>query len=304
MRQLLLVLGAAGLVLASCTFLFDTERLATSTVTEGGASDSGSLGDGPPPQAPPQAIDAGFTHLAYSSDDGWDIGLDGVDGSHAWYRAQFFGGMTTPSSIIDVDAGVLTFGCAPCSGGAIGSAAPGPHQHAYQHGYFEATLRFDPTLGLTSNGYPAWWSASLEHSNGTDVVDAAGPFEHFGAIDFMEAVTAPGGDAAFGGGAYHAAVHAFSGVYGETCPPGYCETQNAPGDTLVVDAGTQWNAFHTYGCLWVPGSVTWYFDDHEESRVTWQSGDPYSIIDSQHLVLELTVGSNWPVTIKSVRVWQ
>jgi hypothetical protein len=295
-----------GAGLTSCAFLLDTETLATGPGTDSTTDQSAVDGpvaadDGGPPGP---AAEAGYTHLVYSSDNGWDIGFDGDSGSHDWYLAQFHGPATMLSTVAVSDSGVLTLGCMNCSASEIGSAAPGANQHAYQHGYFEATLRFDPTLGPYSDGYPVWWSLAQEALDGTDVLDAATNYDDYVGIDFMEALTAQGtGHAAFDAGAYWAAIHEFTGVYNMTCGNiGYCQTSSDP--TMRVPPGTDWNMFHTYGCLWVPGAVTWYFDGQQERQVTWQNAGAFSIVDRESMALELGTGSDWPVEIQSVRVWQ
>ncbi len=180
-------------------------------------------------------------------------------------------------------------------------AADGPHQRSFQHGYLEAILRFDPTRGPSSDGWPAFWSLSTEHANNQDSVDGMGGAEkHFAGLDFFEAYT--GGHAAFSGTTYATWVHDWTGIFNVTCSGGYCDTKNS--DAYHVPMGTSWSVPHKYGCLWVPGNVTWFFDDVRGPSVSWTPGATYSILDQNHMIPTLSTGSNWPLEVTSVKIWQ
>ena len=85
-------------------------------------------------------------------------------------------------------------------------------------------------------------------------------------------------------------------------------------------AGADFNQFHTYAQLWVPGTngvagfVKNYFDGTLLSQLSWVdagAGTPppsgsflFSILDQDHLVLCLGTGIGEPMVFDWVRVWQ
>ena len=77
---------------------------------------------------------------------------------------------------------------------------------------------------------------------------------------------------------------------------------------------TDFREFHTYGLLWVPGRMTWYFDG-----LPLHSEPTFEIFDKQdyYLILSMQEGSNWKegdltgvsaqrlsLSVDWVRVWQ
>ena len=95
--------------------------------------------------------------------------------------------------------------------------------------------------------------------------------------------------------------------------------------TLYLENGAQFTDKNTYGFLWKPatgssyGSITPYFNGVAGTVTTWSQYDcanggadfpnnpnyaPFSILDCQHLALILNTGSNAPMTVYSVDIWQ
>lgn len=83
---------------------------------------------------------------------------------------------------------------------------------------------------------------------------------------------------------------------------------------VLAPAGTDYAQYHTYGLLWTPGQITWYFDNQALGSV-----DTYPVFEAEdyYLILSMIEGSNWTygsltdVTASSiamsvdwVRVWQ
>jgi hypothetical protein len=173
---------------------------------------------------------------------------------------------------------------------------------------------------VRSKGWPAFWSAALEHLVNLQTVQWNGQpkgFEHFIEPDFFE-YDIPGGGSSYGG-----AIHEWYGKYNQTCR-GFCNVL-APYYLRVVPSNTDFRLFHRYGFLWVPatsaapGYAEYYFDDQRVGqRTRWvqfkdqpppvsaksQQLWSFGIIDRQHLVLVLGTGIGEPMTVRSVNVWQ
>ena len=91
------------------------------------------------------------------------------------------------------------------------------------------------------------------------------------------------------------------------------QQQNSP-NYHPFPSGTDVTQYHTYGVLWVPGYVTWYFDNQKMG-----SAPTYSIFDQQnyYLILGSQEGVNWSygntsgvtassisISVDWVHVWQ
>ncbi|HEY0106822.1 MAG TPA: hypothetical protein VGB91_12120, partial [Rhizomicrobium sp.] len=125
---------------------------------------------------------------------------------------------------------------------------------------------------------------------------------------------------------YWATLHAWSGVWNRTCPPGFCNVAPPGGWKVVnrnVPPNTDFNEFHRYGFLWIPatshsdGRASWYFDGNRIGEdVTWKqhTDQPpdrnhwkewsFGVLDKNHLVVIIGGGVNLPMVVKSVNVWQ
>jgi beta-glucanase (GH16 family) len=89
---------------------------------------------------------------------------------------------------------------------------------------------------------------------------------------------------------------------------------NNSSNAYTVSSSTDLSQYHTYGLLWTPGMVSWYFDDQ-----LMHSASTTAIFDKQtyYLVISSQVGVNWsagnlsgvtassiPVQVDWVHVWQ
>jgi hypothetical protein len=250
--------------------------------------------------------------------------------------ANFFGNSVPANSVTVNSDGSITLLGGGASNGQVASASSAANPENFQGiafgggAYFEATLKFDGWQGqsanpnATSTGWPAFWSMSIEHlaQNGTDQWpgQAAG-YEHFSEIDFLEY------DLAYAqktDDVYNGSIHDFYGVVDQTCAPSaYCEIQNPyPTKIKQVPANTDFSAYHTYGLLWLPataiadGYVQWYFDGESVGQpITWAqftnespgstpADQDFGIVDLQHLVVILGTGTQYPMTISALSVWQ
>jgi hypothetical protein len=116
---------------------------------------------------------------------------------------------------------------------------------------------------------------------------------------------------------YGNTIHNWYGVIGS----GKDVNPNFP--SITVPAGFDWAKPHKYGFLWVPatattkGYATSYLDDEQVgATAVWNCYDAtnpppplnginaYSILDKYHLALILSTGTNNPMTVQTVEVWQ
>lgn len=89
---------------------------------------------------------------------------------------------------------------------------------------------------------------------------------------------------------------------------------SSPRNYFALPASVDFSQFHTYGLLWLPGRMTWYFDG-----VPLHSESTYAIFDRQDyfLILSMQVGTDWrsgdlngvsaqslSLDVDWVRVWQ
>jgi hypothetical protein len=162
------------------------------------------------------------------------------------------------------------------------SSSGRPYQ-AWHYGYFEARMKWKPVTGA----WPAFWLIPVP------------PAVETGEIDIFE-----------GQGkeprTFFGTIHRWSGSH---------EIESSSQhNRFPIPAGADFASYHTYGLLWVPGRVTWYFDG-----LPLHSETTYDIFDKQSylLILGMQEGVNWKagdltgvnaqtltLTIDWVRVWQ
>jgi beta-glucanase (GH16 family) len=148
---------------------------------------------------------------------------------------------------------------------------------------------------VATGAWPAFWMIPVEDIWGTG---------EFGELDIFEGQ----GDAT-GSQTFFGTIHDWINVNGTAI-----DVANNNGRNSSAMPGIDFSQWHTYGVLWVPGKVTWYFDDR---RVL--SAPTYPIYDQQNyfLVLGAQEGADWTagnlngVTATSlnlyvdwVKVWQ
>ena len=260
--------------------------------------------------APAPAVDAGYNKLVFY-DDFDSLSTIDVNGTEKpgfkWYvdRPVWGTGITEPSAY-SISNSVLTVSSTGNSAGwAISSFSPkGNVGHSFNHGYFEARIHFNPTLGSTSKDWPAWWSLSTHHSKLNNM-------DHWAELDFFEAYT--GGHADYAG--------AFVGSIHDWADGSKAHYQNS-NNWKPLSKTTDFNQWHTYGCLWQSGEITWYFDEVPLMTQTYSAmaapvppangtttptpAGVFSILDkeSEGMLLILGSGPEWPIYVDWVRVWQ
>ena len=234
---------------------------------------------------PPQASASGYTHLAF--DDEFNspntISPDGT-GNYNWYRTNIFGSPALPASGYSVQNGYLEINT-DTSGYSYGLATVSPQNtvQAWQHGYFEARILFCSSCSQ-GQGWPSFWSTSIERATGQIPMSAP-----VGELDFFEYYV--------GGGyqAYLTTVHQSTGT-----SKGQQNGNNAP----TMPQNTYYGDWHTYGCLWTPNEVRWYFDNNLVTTVQTGPYTPYTAVEQEKMFLILGTGVKWPMYVDYVHVWQ
>jgi hypothetical protein len=193
-------------------------------------------------------------------------------------------------------------------------------------GYFEAVLQFDGWRGQSTNrdnqegGWPAFWGMAVEHLalTGEDQVPGmpAG-YENFIEMDFME-YNIEGLEK--NDHVYSGSLINWYGRWGDSCDGQFCTIHNPYSSKIrQLPEDVDFSEYHAYGARWVPatdrsrGSISWYFDGVQIGRsVEWSKltdlasmpPDRFGIGDRQHLAIMLGTGTQYPMTLRSVSVWQ
>jgi beta-glucanase (GH16 family) len=242
------------------------------------------------PNPPTQATAAGMTDLSFDDEftTSSTISPNG-SGSYNWYATNFFNASATlPASGYSVQNGYLTIKTDDSGySDGLATAAPGHTAQAWQHGYFEASIRFNPA-GNEGSAWPAFWSWSIEDATGQD--NSNGTRGPYGELDFMEAYPIRPKQIAIA-----TTIHQWLN--------GYSVSQNS-NNGPSIPAGTNFSQFHIYGCLWTPDKVVWYFDNKPVTTVLTGPGTPFTAIEQEHMFIILGAGRNWPMDVDYVHVWQ
>lgn len=242
---------------------------------------------GPPSQA------AGYTLVFEEPFATLDVG-ECYSGAHKWYTSEY-GQVIAPSpSTASVSGDVLSLNwlsgmTSPAESSICTYDIGGLTGFAFRYGYYEASMKWDPTV---VGAWPAFWVDSLQAgiTNG-----------QFGEIDVFEGQ----GSQTL---AYYGTVHDWTATGGVLT-----QTFNS-NNNYTLPGGTNYNTFHTFGMLWVPGHITWYFDN--VAIITWaepaimESQDVQLILGSQEGVgftagdLTGVTATNIALLVNWVRVWQ
>lgn len=260
-----------------------------------------------PPAVPGAAAAAGFKTLTFD-DEFNSLSTIDVNATEApgfnWYTDLPYGGHGS-SAAYSISNGVLTITPTTNTGnGNIYSYSPsGNTGHTFQYAYFEARMRFNPNLGTSSSGWPAFWSISTKHLTTNNL-------DHWAELDFFEGYT--GGYAAYDG--------AFVGTLHDWANSGNIHYQNS--NNYQNTSGIDYSQWHTYGCLWTPGKVTWYFDGVAKMTQNYSATAPpsplangpvtptpvgvFNILDQSPGGNSLILGSGpgWPIDVDWVHSWQ
>jgi beta-glucanase (GH16 family) len=176
---------------------------------------------------------------------------------------------------------------------AITTMSPdGKHYQAWQRGYFEARIKWDPVVGA----WPGFWMIPVEDANGKAVTNGT---KETGEVDILEGQ----GDHPTG---YYTTIHRWVNSHDAG--------NNNDNNHVELGRDTDFTKYHVYGLLWESGRFTWYFDNKKV-----HSEKAFSVFDRQnyYIVLSMGVGTGWKegnltgvtaqkmsMTVDWVHVWQ
>ena len=238
---------------------------------------------------PPQAVAAGYTKLVF--DDEFNspdtVSPDGT-GNYNWYRTNFFNpSLSLSASDYSIQDGYLTIYTDNSGyGDDLQTAVPQNTTGAWTHGYFEASILFCQYCSAGGTSWPAFWSYSLNYATGQ--VPVGNPYAE---LDFMEYYT-QGSQSN-----YITTVHQWMNTNPST------QVQNV-NNLPAIPASTNFGTWHTYGCLWTPNQVRWYFDNQLVTTVATGPGTPFTALEQNKMFLVLGTGTWWPIYVDYVHVWQ
>ena len=147
-------------------------------------------------------------------------------------------------------------------------------------------MKWDPVTG----SWPAFWIIPVEGMNGASETGELDIFEGQGATPYT----------------YYGSIHDWRN--------GSDVANNNGSNTYQLSNTVDLSQYHTYGALWTPGHVVWYFDDQPIL-----SASTPAIFDSQnyYLIIGSQEGANWsygnmsgvsasslPLNVDWVHVWQ
>jgi len=235
-------------------------------------------------------------HLVFSDDfRAIDLSPDGA-GAHTWYEGVWYSANHAPLQNIEATPSGLTLTW------TRGQAAPdtsvatfslrGKSEHAWRFGYFEVRMKWKPEPGA----WPAIWLLPNIRSAPQEM----------GELDIFE------GNSELPS-SYFGTIHHWKRDPAD--PTKMIDLQNSGSSTgFVLPPGTDFTQFHTYGFLWEPEKVTWYFDGkpmHTEPAYPIFSSQDYSLIIGMQAGAKWVLGNLDGVTadrmslmVDWVRVWQ
>jgi beta-glucanase (GH16 family) len=218
----------------------------------------------PAPSATPIPV-SGY-HLSFADEfDALNLSPTGF-GAYTWYPGIWWDSRLPLPSLETVSNSVLDLAWSRNGGGLSNTsistiAKDGSQGRTFRYGYFEARMKWD----VVNGSWPAFWLIPKQAINGE---------QHTGEIDIFE-----------GQGAeprtFNGTIHEWQG--------GSNVWSNNP-NWYTLPAGNDFSQWHTYGLLWEPGTVTWYYDNQKLF-----SSPTRPIFDQQDffIVIGSGVGANW-----------
>jgi len=259
--------------------------------------------------APSQAANAGYTSLAFNSDfsKGLSLSNTGTGAGYSWYNSGiWYESAATGASTPNNNNGVLNLPWNPGQSAPTTTVATmasnGENNTSWTHGYIEVSMAFPPVTGI----WPALW---LENNTATtSYVPTSSSVHDYGELDIME---------------WQSQIpNTFSGhIHDWTNASGSLKDaqNNNSNSTANFPSGTNLANFNTYGILWTPTQISWYFNNkllftatssqYPEAFAQFNSGPMYLMLGNQ-------TGTNWGgsgsvspsaatnMTVQWVHVWQ
>ena len=223
-----------------------------------------------------------------------------------WYTQVPFGSASTPASDLSVANSVLTINQSVSNFNyAIGTMSPTTQNgQAFQYGYFEARMAFNPADGVQAQGFswPSFWAMSKDYLNGKQNT-------HWGEVDFFEAYHEPG----------KASENQFLGTLHDwLVTAGKTDDRATYGNHAAGLPGQDLTQWHTYGCAWTPTYVKWYFDNKlvltqnysATSQPVPNTGNhpagTFNILNTETGGQTVVLGSGigYPMKVDWVRIWK
>lgn len=253
----------------------------------------------------PAAPNADYPRLTFHDDfeslQSVDLTGKGRPG-HLWFTDRPFGWGRTTARELKVADGVLTI--SPTSAGtnynlATVSSVSGAGS-GWRHGYFEARMAFDPAVSGGA-GWPALWMLPVRQI-------VHGDLSHSVEVDIFEAY--PAQTRGRFSGLFTGTVHDF-----QLSPS---QVHHADFGNNVAHVATDWAGFHTYGLLWRPGQLEWFFDNTKVLSMAFGASiapspnaarlptGTFDALDSytDGMALILGTGPGRQLRVDWVRIWQ
>jgi hypothetical protein len=277
---------------------------------------------GPQAVAPEAASSVGFHNLSFC-DDFNSISTIDVDGTGApgfnWYTRFSRGGRggqggpdhTLPSGY-SVSHSVLMTTSAGSFAQAMTTRDPVTgNGQAWNFGFFEARIRFDPTLGPKAPWFPCFWALSsfYEQYHNENIRPELDIFEAY-----SQGPNGRGGNGPYPG--------EFLGTLHHWQLNGNGQQLNISNSNNNQKVDVDWSQWHVIAALWVPGKVTWYLDGkalmsqeysatgppnplpHERAGAATDFTGVFDVLDTQTMQLIIGSAPGWPMYFDWVRVWQ
>jgi hypothetical protein len=252
----------------------------------------------PPPQA------AGYNLVWEDTFSTLSLSNTGTGSGYSWYNPGVWwnqgpapsGNITDPSgTYINLEWTSGQTG-SPNDTSISTAAIDGTDYHAWTYGYFEVNMKFNPVTGSS----PGLWLvpvSEIGQPTSTNGVD-------YGELDLFEwQSTTPN--------IYTATLHVFQNNVDIA--------NNNSSNSWPIPSGTDFANYNTYGLLWTPTSVSWYFNNN--LIATWSTNSaPYTTVfggsQPYYLVIGQQMGCNWDegtcagtgsslnMEVQWVRVWQ
>jgi beta-glucanase (GH16 family) len=211
--------------------------------------------------------------------DTLDISPDGR-GKHTWYEGVWFNHRHAPLSNISASLSTLKLEWHRGQGSPDTSITTLSRDkrrfRAWRYGYFEARMKWDVVTGA----WPAFWLIPVEDA--TDKATYNG-VKQTGEIDIFEGQGDKRHD-------FYGTIHVWVNL----------KDNASKENRFRLPASVNFSDYHTYGLLWTPGKVTWYFDNQALHSETTPA-----VLDKQKyfLVLSMQEGVNWKSGVLSGVNW-